>query len=370
METSRVVDADSHIEEVPEIWEYLDPRYQSRRPFPITVEKPVEFTNLNALWYVDGNVYPKLIGQGSMVFATPLTSDYARAKPFSLGSQGLTDVEARLRDMDAAGVDVQVIFPTLFLATLTDDVAFETALMQAYNSYLAKACGQRPDRLKWAALLPLRAAEEAVREVRRAKELGAVGVATLGTAGETLLSHPSLHRVYEEMERLDLPLCVHVGWSHPGLNKSCDNTYTSRISFTLPVLAAFWAIVGGGVLDAFPRLRVAFLEAGSEWLPYWVGRMNHYYHSDTQNQRGGYMPKKRPSDYLSEGRIYFTCEAEEPLLPQVIELLGEDHMMTSADMPHGEARERSMEVIRQRKDIPDRVKTKMLGENAARFYKL
>ncbi len=370
METIRVIDADSHIEEVEEIWDSLDPQFQSRRPFPITVEKNVEFTNLNAFWYIDGNVYPKLIGQGSMVIATPLTSKYARAKPFSLGSQGLTDVGARLRDMDAFKVDVQVIFPTLFLGIVTDDVAFEAALMRAYNTYLAQACGQAQDRLKWAALVPLRDPEKAVQEVRRCKELGAVAVATLGTAGEMLPHHRSLYPVYAEMERLDLPLCVHVGWSHPGLNKSCDNIYTSRISFTLPVLAAFWSILGGGVLDAFPRLKVSFLEAGSEWLPYWIGRMDHYYHSDTQNQRAGYMPKKRPSDYLKEGRIFFTCEAEEALLPQVIELLGEDQMMVSADMPHGEAREDSMDVIRERKDITDQIKRKILGENAARFYKI
>lgn len=94
MESISVIDADSHIEEVEEIRDYLDPQFQMRRPFPITVEKNIEHTNLNAFWYIDGNVVPKLIGQGAMVIATPLTSHYARAKPFSLGSQGLTDVKA------------------------------------------------------------------------------------------------------------------------------------------------------------------------------------------------------------------------------------------------------------------------------------
>lgn len=82
------------------------------------------------------------------------------------------------------------------------------------------------------------------------------------------------------------------------------------------------------------------------------------------------MPKKRPSEYLKEGRIFFTCEAEESPLPQVLQLLGEDQMMVSADMPHGEAREGSMDIIRERTDLPDPVKKKILGENAARLYKL
>ena len=93
------------------------------------------------------------------MIATPLTSSYAQSKPFTVGSQGLTDVKARLKDLDSFGVDVQVIYPTLFLANVTDDLAFEAALMRAYNSYLAKACIQGADRLKWAGLchsVPLR----------------------------------------------------------------------------------------------------------------------------------------------------------------------------------------------------------------------
>jgi predicted TIM-barrel fold metal-dependent hydrolase len=98
--------------------------------------------------------------------------------------------------------------------------------------------------------------------------------------------------------------------------------------------------------------------------------MDHYYHADTGNARGGYMPKKRPPEYLKEGRVFFTCEAEEASLPQVLDLLGEDQMMASADIPHGEARERSMDVVRARSDLSESAKRKILGENAARFYDL
>jgi predicted TIM-barrel fold metal-dependent hydrolase len=66
--------------------------------------------------------------------------------------------------------------------------------------------------------------------------------------------------------------------------------------------------------------------------------------------------------------IYFTCEAEEKLVPQVIEFVGEDRIMISADMPHGEAREGSVEEIRERADLSDAVKGRLLGDNAAKFY--
>jgi predicted TIM-barrel fold metal-dependent hydrolase len=98
--------------------------------------------------------------------------------------------------------------------------------------------------------------------------------------------------------------------------------------------------------------------------------MDHYYHADVGNARGGYMPKKRPPEYLKEGRVFFTCEADETSLPQVLELLGEDQMMASADIPHGEARERSMEIVRGRTDVSEAAKRKILGANAERFYAL
>jgi predicted TIM-barrel fold metal-dependent hydrolase len=55
-------------------------------------------------------------------------------------------------------------------------------------------------------------------------------------------------------------------------------------------------------------------------------------------------------------------------VPQVIEFVGEDRIMISADMPHGEAREGSVEEIRERADLSDAVKQRLLGDNAAEFY--
>ena len=58
--------------------------------------------------------------------------------------------------------------------------------MKSYNSWMASACRKHPDRLKWAAVLPMGSVPEAVEEMRRAKDLGAAGLAVYGTVGETL----------------------------------------------------------------------------------------------------------------------------------------------------------------------------------------
>jgi len=363
----RVIDADSHVEEPTEAWGYLEPRYEARRPFPITGENRPLLHNMNSFWYIDGSVYPKVSGQGVTIYATPVTMVRAKLKPFSLDSQTLLDPAARLKDLDAGGVDVQVIFPTVFLEPLTDDPRFEAALMRSYNTWMAVTCRTHPDRLKWAGVLPMRSVPEAVEEVRRAKELGAVALAVYGTVGETLLSHEDFDPVWAEAERLGLPVCVHTGWCHPGLKRPFTDSYGAHIlGFTLPVLMGFYAFLGGGILDRFPRIKVAFLEAGADWVPYLIERMDHYFHSESANQRP--VPKRRASDYVRDCEVYFTCEAEEKLLPQVMEFVGKDRIMISADMPHGEAREGSVEEIRGRNDLSEAVKRRLLGDNAAKFY--
>lgn len=350
------------------MWDHLDARYKSRKPITVTGENRPDLFGMNSFWFVDGKTFPHPVGQGVTIYATPVTMERAARKPFSLGSQTLGDPLARVADMEKAGVGVQVNFPTLFLEPLTQDPAFEAALMGAYNSYMANQCSQAPDRLKWAALLPLRDVPAAVAEVRRAKELGAVAAATTyGTLGDRPLEEPWLDPIWAELEKQGLPLCIHCGWSNPGITSCFDTSYGAHVlGFTLPVLMAFYAFTGGGILDRFPKLKLAFLEAGCEWLPYVVQRMDHYYGSESG--KGTVIPKRRASEYLRECDIYLTTEAEERGLPYVMEYIGEDRIMISADMPHGEARETTVEEIEERTDLSDAVKRKLLHDNAAAFY--
>ncbi len=75
--------------------------------------------------------------------------------------------------MQREGIDLQAIYPTLFLAPrLTFDRALLGALYRAYNNWIASRCAKMPDRFKWVAIAPLRDVAEAVRELERAKALG------------------------------------------------------------------------------------------------------------------------------------------------------------------------------------------------------
>ncbi len=363
-----VIDADSHVEEVDETWDYLDDCYQQRRPQAITLENRPIFANRNACWYIDGAVYPKVVGRGITNYGTPITSVYAHRKAFSLGSQGMTDPGARVRDLDRQGIDIQVIYHTIFLEPLTDDPEFEAALMRSYNTWMARASSHHPKRLKWAAPMPLQDVPAAVEEVGRAKELGAVALAIPGTVGDQMLHDRRFDAFFAEAERLNMPISVHISWSHPGLRQSVDSVYGANcISINFTVLMGFFSLLGE-VLDRHPGLKVAFLEAGSEWVPYMVHRMDHYY--EAEKRSGWPIPKRPASAYLKDCQIYFTCEAEEQFLPEVLGFVGGDRIMISADIPHSEGRETSIEEILARQDLSDSTKDKILGLNAKAFYNL
>jgi predicted TIM-barrel fold metal-dependent hydrolase len=369
-----VIDADSHVYESEATWDYLPEPYQARRPIPLTLPagQAPYLGRMNGFWLIDGRVVNWTWGRGTVQIGTPLTTTHAIEKPISVGSQALTDVPARLRDLDQAGIDIQVLYPSLFLVRLSEDDAFEAALTQSYNSFMAAQCGQAPDRLKWAAVLPLSDVPTAVAEVERAKQLGAVSLVTFGTAGERMLHAPAFDPVWRAAQDADLPVCVHVGWSLPSLNQVCDEHASSlNLSFALPILMGFFSFTGGGILERFPKLRVAFLEAGAGWLPWFVERSDHYY-PVVNWFRGSFglphLPSQTPSSYLD--RVWMTCEADERLLPQAIEVLGEDKLMVSEDMPHLEGREGSVGELEERTDISDAVKHKIITDNPIRFYGL
>src|SRR5205823_4679056 len=135
------------------------------------------------------------------------------------GVRELTDVRGRLSDMDRLNVDVQVIYPTLFLVYLTDDVELEIALSQAYNRWLGQAWAEGNSRLRWVAIPPLHSVVATITEMRWAKENGAVGLFFRGVEGNRTLDDPYFFPIYEEAERLDLPICIHTGSGSPAISQ-------------------------------------------------------------------------------------------------------------------------------------------------------
>jgi predicted TIM-barrel fold metal-dependent hydrolase len=357
-----IIDADAHVEESQAMFEHIDKEFQPRRPLPVRLDQDSVYGKYNAVWLIDGATYPKLFGKGGTIFRTPTLMEAASLKRETIGAQELTDVAGRLSDMDKVKIDLQVIFPSLFLTHTAEDLKLEAALLRAYNSFLGECAAASKGRIRFAALVPIRDVEASIKEIKRAAKIGAVAVMLHGMAWDRLLGDQSLFPFYQAAAELNLPICVHLGWGCPALTNIFDAS-TNFYSAILPVVMGFNSIMSSAAFEKIPNLRFAFLEAGCAWIPFLLKQVRR------DNAR---MKKARdPVDYFKSGRVFVTAEPDEDL-HGVAELIGEDAFVLGSDYPHGDpSRQEDMVAeFRERKDISQRMVEKMLSDNPKKLYGL
>ncbi|HEY5898104.1 MAG TPA: hypothetical protein VIV54_11090, partial [Burkholderiales bacterium] len=165
-----VFDTDAHVEESEETFASLDAEH---RPRVIEGER-------RAFWLIEGRTFPRLSGKGVHTFGSPhLRKDFDAERRTRVESQELRDPSARLQDMDHEGIDVSVLFPTLFLVwPLADNPALVRALCRSYNEWIAAKCQASGGRLRWVATVPLPDVEGTVATQRRRPPLAAHFAAT------------------------------------------------------------------------------------------------------------------------------------------------------------------------------------------------
>lgn len=282
------------------------------------------------------------------------------------------DADAWLRALDEGGVETTVLYPTLGLfASFLRDRRWAVALCRAYNTLLHEEFTRVTPRLRAVALLPVQDPEAAAAELRRAvRDLGCVG-GMLAADGPHLLGDARFDPVWEEAQRLDTMLAVHASGSHlggAGVEMFERFIQAHTVSHPFGQMRQITSIVFEGVPERFPDLRLAFLEAGCGWAPYWMERMD-----DEYAKRAAEAPilKKKPSEYVRSGRIYFSCEADEWLLPEAVRLVGENQIVYASDFPHWDhSFPGSIAEIRDRGDLGTAQKQKILADNARRLYRL
>lgn len=371
-----LIDADGHVEESEATFsdQYMDPAFRLQRPQVVAVEQMV-------YWMIEEQLYPRRVGRGAHNLGTPASykgekTPHARKKSDTIGSMEIRGVTERIEAMDKEGISLQVLYPTLFLAyPLAANPALVTAMSSAYNRFLGDQVGAH-ERLKWAAVVNLDDAAGAVEQVREAHGLGAVAVMVLGTIGDRMLDDPAFLPFYEALVERDMTLAIHVGWACPALSGLFTHIYPSSVNaFLMPVLLGFSAMIHSGLLDRFPTMRVGFLEAGCQWVHFMMDRMDHrFVHSGNflADILVDTVPKAKlaPMEYMRQGNLYLSAEVEDALLPQVVELVGEGQVVYGSDMPHGDREVLSSDYLKQREDLSETVKTKILQDNGARLYNL
>ncbi|MBI3077441.1 MAG: amidohydrolase family protein, partial [Deltaproteobacteria bacterium] len=291
--------------------------------------------------------------------------------------EGMFDPGLRLQDMDLEGIDQAVLFGSVLDAmavSALQDKALAAGLAAAYNDWLAEYCAADPRRLKGVALVPMQNIPAAVAEARRAvTRRGMVALLAAPNVGGRNLDHPEFEPLYQAVEDLDVPLCIHVGLGRYGSlaagTERFDNYFfTHLVGHPFEQIIALACMTAGGVLERHPRLRVVFLEAGCSWVPYWLERLDEHY--EVMHTLVPDLPR-RPSEYVRRGQCCFSCEPEEEGIPYVLERLGEDVVLFASDYAHFDSKfPKSVKIILEREDLSPSAKRKILRENAARLYRL
>ena len=358
-----VINADAHVEEGLHTWKYLDPAFHKQRPFAVQFPQATVFGVHNAAWVIDYKL--RLYG------GTPTIMNRALQKGATIPAQEISDVEERLSATRAQGVDKQVVFPTIWQGPVAEHIELEAALARSYNDFMATQCGQSEGRLFYVAVVPFRQPAVAAEEVRRVKQMGSVAALYVhGLEWDMPLTNPALWPIYEAAERADLPLAVHTGsGASPTISRMLEgiprpkdaafpqsNPLGSGLVSGPYVLYAFQQLLGSSFMDDFPKLRLGFLETGSDWTVRLVKALR----------------RRRPEvdEWLGE-RVFVSCAVDDDL-PYTIDKLGDDFLMTATDFPHGDAfrEDHLAESLAERGDLSPSSIDKILDANPQRLYHL
>ncbi len=188
-----VIDSDAHVLETEHTWDYMLESERALRPR--IVPTPNDPTSGGESWLVDETYLGKARNVGY--------DDTSRE------SREMEDIQARVKHMDELKIDIQVLYPTIFLRPFTRRPEVELAVTRSYNRWLIDIWNAAPDRLRWVAVLPLLSMDKALDEARYAKQNGACGIFIRGLEGDKRLHDSYFYPLYEEAGKLDLPICVH-----------------------------------------------------------------------------------------------------------------------------------------------------------------
>ena len=167
--------------------------------------------------------------------------------------------ELRIREMDEAGIDLQIISEN---NPATQNLDAETAikLARASNDVLHEAVRRHPDRFSGFATLPTPEPAAAANELERAvSKLGFRGAMIMGLTHGRFMDDKRFRPIFERAVELDVPLYIHPTPPHPAVQEVYFKEYlalaVAPLGFTLETLTHTFRLVVSGFFDEFPRSR-------------------------------------------------------------------------------------------------------------------
>ncbi|AUX23791.1 hypothetical protein SOCEGT47_043210 [Sorangium cellulosum] len=379
----RIIDADRHVLEPFEMWrEYLEPElrdhavYLDDEPRESVTER---VRRLGAHAMVPLAPMPRVNGRPLFnKMSERAWLELSLAAYGQIGQRiGVQVPRSHLEILDRSGIDVAFLFPTYALLLLAfDDLdpVVASAYARAYNTWLRDYCSVDPRRMQGVGVISPHDPRQMVPELHRVIGFGwkAVVLRPNPVKGRKL-DDPAYEPFWAACERASVAVAIHEG-THAHLPAAGSDRFTTRFalhacSHPMEQMMALLTLIEGGVLERHPGLRVAFLEAGCGWLPYWLWRLDELEYRSLRGEVADNV-RRKPSEYFRR-QCYVGVEPDEPYLAEIIRFIGEDRLLFGTDFPHPEHGLGIVdEALALRDRLPEGVLHKLLWDNAARFYGL
>ena len=370
----RVISADTHIIEPPDLWtNRIDPKYRDRCP---------RIRNIDGkdVWIVDNMIAgPGVISQGARVgmrfddretLVTPVDS-FEEVRP------GAYDPNEAVKDMDIDGIDVAVIYPTEGFALYHEcrDTDLLSASFTAYNDWLADFCSAQPERLKGVGFINVDDVQTGIKEMERCVKLGLVGAHIPVYTSRLRYNSPVYEPLWAAAEDLDISIALHVNSNRPADHQEfggpevvaplffVNGDYWPRMSIADMILS--------GVFDRYPKLRLVVVEYELSWAATLIKRLDYHYDQLPTGIMGyRFKDGKMPSDFFHSNVYIGTME--DGLGIRLRDIIGVDNILWGNDYPHVESTfPRSQQFLEEiLADCTEEEKAKISGLNAEWVYRL
>jgi predicted TIM-barrel fold metal-dependent hydrolase len=363
----RVISADSHVLEPPDLWvrHLASTRFADRAP------RVVEDAAAGHLFMIDG-LEPQPVSLPGA--AGRADEELRETGPIDDARRGGWDIDARLADQEIDGIAAEVLYPSIAMAlTRVPDVPYQLACARAYNEWLGEFCAAAPRRVVGNALVPTVDVDAAIAEVVHGEEVGLRGVLVPGRPPIGHYAEPRFDPLWATCEERELPVSFHIALTgdaggDPMLGSGIKMmTVMSVVHAMQQTLSLF---IFGGVFDRHPHLRVVSAEHDGGWVAHYSHRLDQLFERHRHWLGPDIELRKRPSEYVSTN-TWFTFQ-KDPVAVENRHRLGLTQLMWASDYPHSDSTwPHSRKVIEHDfAGVPDAEKALLVGGNAARLYRL
>ncbi|MDW8024218.1 MAG: amidohydrolase family protein [Nitrososphaerota archaeon] len=279
--------------------------------------------------------------------------------------RSLYTAEERIKDMNAEGIDIQVLSVVPFTFFYNLDSKTASAIARAQNIALSKLAEKYPKRFVGLATVPLQDVDATIEELEYAvKNLGLKGVEVGTNFMDKNLDSLELWPFYEKVQELDVPILVHP-INPAGAERLRKYYLTNFVGFPFETAITIASLIFSGVLERFPKLKFCFVHAGG-FMPYQIGRLDHGY--KVRPEAKGSI-SKMPSEYFK--MMYFDTTAHyEAALRYLITVVGCKNVLMGSDYPYDMGDPHPASTVKNLGWLSEEDKENVLGRNASRIFKI